>query len=108
MYINNNINVGKPRIQNTELFSEARKLSRVIRIPTIRSDAQRVARQKERREQQLEKHSFNAEIIEDPSLAVSMVSWKLNIRTAEVNQSNCYTSILIIIKENLSKSIRRI
>merc|ERR1711988_1379129 len=37
-----------------------------------RSDAQRAARQKERKEQQLEKHSFNAEMIEDPSLAVSM------------------------------------
>lgn len=30
---------------------------------------------KERKEEQLEKHSFNAEIIEDPSIGVNMVSF---------------------------------
>ena len=52
----------------------------------IRSDAQRAAKQKERREQQLEKHSFNAEMIEDPSVAVNMVREPVR-RYEEVNGS---------------------
>ena len=40
----------------------------------LRSDAQRSAKQKERREQELEKCKFNAEIMEEPGLGLNMVS----------------------------------
>ena len=40
----------------------------------LRSDAQRSAKQKERREQELEKCKFNAEIMEEPALGLNMVS----------------------------------
>ena len=35
---------------------------------------------KERKEEELEKHSFNAEIIEDPSIAVNMVKFFFSLK----------------------------
>ena len=40
----------------------------------FRSDAQRTAKQKERKEQELEKCRFNAEIMDDPSIGANVVS----------------------------------
>ena len=42
-------------------------------ITLSRSDAQRTAKQKERKEQDLEKFSFNAEILEEQFVNITMV-----------------------------------
>ena len=55
---------------------------------------------KERKEEELEKHSFNAEIIEDPSIGVNMVSFYIedNFSQGHRKEPNwCIRDFLIVL-----------